>query len=105
MMEPFIFDLKHFAARQNHVSCCQLLLSSGADVNAVTQSDQATPLMRACRSGHLEVALLLLKSGANAFLQDDAGSTALHKVNVASIILHHFHRPLKLDNGISVIYC
>lgn len=39
-------------------------VSSGVDVNEKEKSSRQTPLMAACRGGHKEVVLILLKAGA-----------------------------------------
>lgn len=39
-------------------------VSSGVDVNEKERSSRQTPLMAACRGGHMEVVLILLRAGA-----------------------------------------
>uniref|UniRef100_A0A7E4VBG3 Ion_trans domain-containing protein n=1 Tax=Panagrellus redivivus TaxID=6233 RepID=A0A7E4VBG3_PANRE len=59
------------------VECAQMLLKSGAQPN-VTQTDGATPLHIAARSGNTEMIKLLLYEGANPRLKSDNGETPLH---------------------------
>lgn len=58
----------------------RFLVDSGADVNAATLSDRATPLMRAAYAGHIDVIGILLDRGADPTLTDSRGRSALHKV-------------------------
>jgi len=61
---------------QDIARCVQLLLDSGADVNAKDRH-HTTCLMLACREGHLETVQLLIQKGASVNLQDYKGWTAL----------------------------
>jgi Ankyrin repeats (3 copies) len=59
----------HYACRQGHVAAASVLLSHGADVNAVTACDGGwTPLMEACAGGRKAAAWLLLMHGADSGL-------------------------------------
>ena len=49
------YSALHYAARSGNVSICKALLDSKAFVDAVTSLGGATPLMRGCLQGHLEV--------------------------------------------------
>ena len=68
----------HYAARNGHADCAQLLLRSKASLLARTRGG-ATPLMRAAFAGHTDVCALLLRHGASGTAQDADGETALHK--------------------------
>jgi len=57
---------------------CQSLLELGADVNYETNED--TPLLAACRSGHRPVVSLLLAHGADPARRDRDNNTVLHIV-------------------------
>ena len=59
------------------VSCFQVLLSNGADVNATFASLNTTALMTSAFHGHVDVVRLLLDSGANVRALDRQQSTAL----------------------------
>jgi len=74
--------MQHYAARNGHVGICELLLSSGAEVNKVTRTGHVSALHRAAYCGHCSVIRLLLKSGALTSLCDADGKTALHKVTL-----------------------
>jgi len=54
-----------------------LLLESGADVNAKSNSG-STPLHEACEDGHLELANMLVENGADIRAKKNDGSTPLH---------------------------
>lgn len=54
----------HHAALLGHVAICELLLDSGADVNAVAV-DGNTALHKAAQGGHAAIAQLLLARGVH----------------------------------------
>lgn len=67
----------HYASKNGHLQCIELLLGSGAMVHKSQKG--VSPLMLACREGHVECVKLLYK--AHPFQidwQDDDGETALH---------------------------
>lgn len=67
----------HHASKNGHSHCIEFLLNSGAMVHKCHNG--MSPLMLACREGHIECAKLLFK--AHPFQidwQDDSGETALH---------------------------
>lgn len=72
-------SIQHYASRNNHLSICELLLRSGADVNSITKSG-VTPLHRAAYKGNTEIVQLLLRRGACPTIQDSDGKIPLHKV-------------------------
>jgi cytochrome c2 len=53
----------YFAAQRGHVAVAELLVSSGANVNAETSF--GTPLQIAARQNHVEIVQLLLDNGAD----------------------------------------
>ena len=55
--------LLHVAARGGHVSCLELLLTGGCNVDQ-RSLEYKTPLHEAAQAGHLEVVRLLLEAGA-----------------------------------------
>ena len=59
------FTPLHYAAMCGQTKICEILISAGANVNALTKNDNYTPLMFAVRSGSKETCNLLIKSGAN----------------------------------------
>eukprot|EP00798_Chlamydomonas_sp_ICE-L_P005017 gene5017-34804_t len=68
----------HYAARAGKEESAQLLLKSGADVNALTLG-KASPLHRAAATGQVKMCQILLDAGADGLLADSDGETALHK--------------------------
>lgn len=65
----------HSAAAGRHFAICELLISSGADVDA-TQAGGFTPLMAAAQHGDQGLVDLFLRRGADRSLRNDAGKTA-----------------------------
>lgn len=53
------------------------LISAGADINAKDETDSCTPLICASAAGHLDIVAFLLRNGADVFVKDDQGNTAL----------------------------
>jgi hypothetical protein len=53
------------AASRDHRSLASLLLSRGADLNAIAESGGYTPLALAAQKGYVEMAQMLLNAGAN----------------------------------------
>jgi ankyrin repeat protein len=66
-----------YAARDGCSDCVDALLKSGADVNTPTP-EGVTPLMIALDNDHNDIARLLLDRGANPYLWDWWGRTALY---------------------------
>jgi hypothetical protein len=64
------------AAVGGHVATCELILSHGAEVNAVNKQKR-TGLHRAAFHGYADVCKLLLACGADASLKDSVGDTAV----------------------------
>ncbi len=64
----------HSAAAGRHLEIARLLLSHGADPNAV-QSDDFTPLHAAADNGHIEMIKLLLSFGADPGAKMKGGQT------------------------------
>lgn len=66
------------------MTCFQLLLNHGADVNATTGGG-ATPLHRAAYQGHKEVVETLLDAGARPDMQVTSGTEVLLHSKYCSI--------------------
>ena len=67
------------------VPVVQLLLSHGADVNAM--QSEGSPLMMCAYCGYLELAKVLLKNGAEVDLAvPEGGETALHMASVTGML-------------------
>ena len=63
----------------------KLLITAGADVNERSFADgEETPLFFACLGGRLEIAEILLESGADIDAKNDMGRTALWEVCLAN---------------------
>lgn len=68
----------HIAARVPHgKTCAELLIKSGAEVNAL-QLDQETPLQLAGRCGFQDTVASLLEDGATVDLQNSLGENVMH---------------------------
>ncbi|KAG4075892.1 hypothetical protein HA402_003718 [Bradysia odoriphaga] len=70
----------HYAARNNNITACQLLIEANANVNAETKGG-VTPLQRAAMMGHLDVVKFLLTHQADVKVQDSDGNTAAHRAS------------------------
>jgi hypothetical protein len=71
-----------YAAYEGRADMVELLLSKGAEVNALSPN-LSTPLMLAARNGRMEAVRLLLKAGAETELKNDQGYTAEAWANAA----------------------
>jgi ankyrin repeat protein len=69
-----------FAVREGHAGVVQVLLDSGADINQTRPGDNTSPLLLAAINGHFDLALELLRRGANPNLASEAGATPLYAV-------------------------
>lgn len=67
----------HAAAEVGSVEMIQLLHSSGAEINARSQSERRTPLHIASQAGQVDAMNALIKLGAKIDAQDQNESTAL----------------------------
>ena len=66
------------AARQGNVAATLALLDGGADINEPSSTDSTTPLLSAAINGHFDLAMQLVKRGANVKLASTAGLTPLY---------------------------
>ena len=71
------FSLLHQAVRNNCPTLVEILISSGADLEAKDNSGE-TPLHSAAERNHLELAELLISSGAEVNVKRNDGSMPLH---------------------------
>ncbi len=67
----------HYAARDGFAAAATMLLDSGVDVNLPTDGDKSTPMLVAIINGHYDLAMTLLKRGANPNLVSDDGAAPL----------------------------
>ncbi|WP_458401739.1 ankyrin repeat domain-containing protein [Candidatus Avelusimicrobium sp.] len=84
-------DIKQIGFYGGVLSCVKdtkllkLLITAGADVNERSFADgEETPLFFACLGGRLEIAEILLESGADIDAKNDMGRTALWEVCLAN---------------------
>ena len=68
----------HHAARQGNTPAALALMDGGADINAPTLTDSTTPLLMAAINGQFDLAMQLIKRGANVKLASTAGLTPLY---------------------------
>ncbi|KAJ1982260.1 palmitoyltransferase akr1 [Dimargaris xerosporica] len=68
----------HWAAINNRRNVVHWLLDQGAEINAASGELNATPLHWACRQNCLQVAVDLIRRGADPLAGDSAGYNALH---------------------------
>lgn len=67
----------HEAASRGNPALVQLLLQSGAKVDAREKQNQGTPLHIACFHGNVEICRILLRAGANINARDGERLTPL----------------------------
>ena len=72
------FSALHHAAKGGHAEILILLLQQRVCADAESQMASETPLMYACKEGHLSCIQILLDAGAKVNLPDDTGRTALY---------------------------
>jgi len=96
----------HYAALCGLVAIVELLLiEHSQDVDSRGFGHESTALHMASRSGHVEVACLLLNNGANAEAQDRHSSTALHvaskkgHIDVVRLLLEREMDPTAKDDS------
>jgi ankyrin repeat protein len=69
----------HLAAFFGALDAAQLLIDSGADLQAVSRNSlHNTPLHAATAGGHTDIALLLIERGADVTVRDAGQHTPLH---------------------------
>ncbi|HWP38125.1 MAG TPA: ankyrin repeat domain-containing protein [Gemmatimonadales bacterium] len=67
----------HYAARDGRLDAARLLLEAGAEINQQTLGDHSTPLLVAVINGHYDLAIELLRRGADPRLASEDGATPL----------------------------
>lgn len=70
----------HHAVRQGNLDAVVALLDGGAPINAPSATDKTTPLLMAAINGQFDVAMTLIKRGANPNLASVAGAAPLYAV-------------------------
>jgi ankyrin repeat protein len=74
------FTALHHAVRQGNHAAVLALLDGDANIDARSHTDSTTPLLLAAINGHFDVAMTLVKRGANPNLASTAGATPLYAV-------------------------
>ena len=69
--------LLHVAAQTGNRVMSEILISHGADVNAIEFTENWTPLMMAVLNNQIEIVRILLKNHADPLLRDREGNTAV----------------------------
>jgi uncharacterized protein len=75
----------HYVALRNKPLCATTLIKCGADVN-MTEANGATALHGAIYHGNIEVAKLILASGADLIAEDNFGNTPVSIANDRNIL-------------------
>lgn len=68
----------HHAVRQGNIAAVETLLEGGAAIDARSSADSTTPLLQATINGQFDVAMLLVKRGANPKIPSTHGATPLY---------------------------
>jgi ankyrin repeat protein len=68
----------HHAVRQGNLAATLALIDGGANINEVSATDSVTPLLQATINGHFDLAMALVKRGANPKLASVHGLTPLY---------------------------
>jgi ankyrin repeat protein len=68
----------HLAVREGHTGATRALLEGGAALDQPTDGDGTTPLLLATINGHFDLAMELLRAGADPNLTNDANATPLY---------------------------
>ena len=71
------FTALHYAARDGYAAAAVALVDAGLDVNVPSAGDHSTPMTVALINGQYDLALALLKRGADPNLANDDGVTPL----------------------------
>ena len=71
------FTALHYAARDGYAAAAVALVDAGLDVNVPSAGDHSTPMTVALINGQYDLALTLLKRGADPNLANDDGVTPL----------------------------
>jgi ankyrin repeat protein len=88
----------HHAVRQGNLEAVQVLLDAGAPINEPAQADKTTPLLMAAINGQFDVAMLLIRYGANVNLAATNGLTPLYAtINTAWAPHSRFPQPQRVE--------
>jgi len=79
----------YMAITYNNIELVKYMIENNYDVNKTTRKSSFTPLMAGVCYGRIEIVKLLLKNGANQYVSDSKGFTAVdfaRKMNKKSIL-------------------
>lgn len=80
----------HWAALNDHIEVCQLLVNKGAPINAVGGSLKATPLHWAIREGKLRAVIRLLSLNADRTILEGEGRLRFEQNSKRNVFFFHF---------------
>lgn len=87
------FTALYFAAQQGDLESAKILIKAGADINS-PHPEHGSPLVIAIASGHEELGMYLLESGADPNIRDAWGVSPLHyALHRGVLILNSFKKP------------
>jgi len=90
------FTALYFSAQQGDVETARILLEAGADVNA-PHPEYGSPLVIAVASGHEDLALYLLKNGADPNIKDAWGIAPLHFALHKGVLFLNNYSPTSIN--------
>jgi ankyrin repeat protein len=70
----------HHAVRQGNHDAVVALLDGGANIDQASTTDKTTPLLMAAINGQFDIAMTLIKRGANVNLMSNAGAGPLYAI-------------------------
>ncbi|MEP6835115.1 MAG: ankyrin repeat domain-containing protein [Gemmatimonas sp.] len=89
----------HHAVRQGNTAATLALIDGGANINERTASDSTTPLLMAVINGHFDLAMELIKRGADVKLMSTAGATPLYNaINTQWAPRSRYPQPQSVQN-------
>jgi ankyrin len=91
------FTALHFSAREGDVESARIMLEAGADVNT-PHPEHGSPLVIAIASGHEELALYLLRNGADPNIKDAWGIAPLHFALHEGVLIMNNYLPPNVIN-------
>lgn len=91
----------HWAAINDRLLACKVLLDNGAEVNASGGDLAATPMMWAAKNGHVYIVHLLMTYGGDPALLDNQGYNVLqlatHSSNIM-LVIYLLHADIPVDS-------
>lgn len=90
------FTALHFSARNGHIKSAENLLGAGANINE-SHPEHGSPLLIAVASGQEDMAVFLMKHGADPNVKDTWGITPLHYALHEGLLNLNGVKPLGTD--------